>query len=92
MLMPSNKIAISAKGLSKLFRKQKQRTFKEMVPALLGRGKKGVVDSFWALRDVNFEIIAGDQQPRLLNHIAVAVVHTGVGVLWRQAGDDVGQF
>ncbi len=40
-------IAIKIDHVSKLFHKQKQRTFKELVPALLG-GEKAV-DSFWGL-------------------------------------------
>ena len=55
--MPSNVIEINQ--LWKLFRRQKQRTFKEMLPALLGSGKKGVVDTFWALQDVSFKVKQG---------------------------------
>ncbi len=52
--------AIKIDHLWKLFRKQKQRTFKEMLPALVGGGRKGVVDSFWALQDINLEIKQGE--------------------------------
>ncbi len=56
--MPSNAIEIT--NLWKLFRRQKQRTFKEMLPALLGGGKKNVLDSFWALQDISFQIKKGE--------------------------------
>lgn len=56
--MPSNAIEIT--NLWKLFRRQKQRTFKEMLPALLGGGKKNVIDSFWALQDISFQIKKGE--------------------------------
>lgn len=52
-------IAISIKHVSKLFRRQKQRTLKEMIPALK-EGKNNVVDSFWALNDINLEIKKGE--------------------------------
>lgn len=51
-------IAITVDQVSKLFRKQNQRTFKEMLPALIG-GKK-VVDSFWALEAINLAIKPGE--------------------------------
>lgn len=51
-------IAISIKGVSKLFRLQKQRTFKELLPALAG-GQKAV-ETFWALQDINLEIKKGE--------------------------------
>ncbi len=53
-----NSVAISVDNVSKLFRLQKQRTFKELLPALFG-GKK-VSESFWALRDVNFSVGKGE--------------------------------
>lgn len=56
--MQSN--AIEIHHLWKLFRRQKQRTFKEMLPALLGGGRKNVVDTFWALQDVNLSVPAGE--------------------------------
>jgi len=56
--MPSNAIEIT--NLWKFFRRQKQRTFKEMLPALLGGGKKNVIDTFWALQDINFQIKKGE--------------------------------
>jgi ABC-2 type transport system ATP-binding protein len=57
--MSSNaEIAIKIDDVSKLFRKQNQRTFKELIPALLGRKK--VVESFWALEGINFEVKKGE--------------------------------
>ncbi|MBU0579462.1 ABC transporter ATP-binding protein [Patescibacteria group bacterium] len=57
--MSSNQeIAIQIKHVSKLFHKQNQRTFKELIPAFLG-GKK-VVESFWALKDIDLEIKKGE--------------------------------
>lgn len=56
--MPSNSIEIT--NVWKLFRRQKQRTFKEMLPALIGGGKKNVIDSFWALQDISFQIKKGE--------------------------------
>ena len=60
--MPSknSQTAIKIDHLWKLFRQQKQRTFKEMLPALVGGGKKGVVNTFWALKDIDFEIKTGE--------------------------------
>jgi len=54
----SSNIAISIQHVSKLFRKQNQRTFKELLPAFFG-GKK-ISESFWALKDVNLEIKKGE--------------------------------
>lgn len=54
----SSDIAISIKHVSKLFHKQNQRTFKELIPAFFG-GEK-VVESFWALKDINLEIKKGE--------------------------------
>lgn len=51
-------LAISIKGVSKLFRLQKQRTFKELLPALAG-GQKAV-ETFWALQDINLDIKKGE--------------------------------
>ena len=51
-------LAISIQGVSKLFRLQKQRTFKELLPALAG-GQKAV-ETFWALQDINLEIKKGE--------------------------------
>lgn len=51
-------LAISIQGVSKLFRLQKQRTFKELLPAL-ANGEKAV-ESFWALQDIDFEIKKGE--------------------------------
>jgi ABC-type polysaccharide/polyol phosphate transport system ATPase subunit len=51
-------VAISIKGVSKLFHKQNQRTFKELIPALFGRKK--VIESFWALKDIDLEIKKGE--------------------------------
>lgn len=54
----SSEAAITVANVSKLYRKQNQRTFKELIPALLG-GKK-VSESFWALKDINFEVKKGE--------------------------------
>jgi ABC-type polysaccharide/polyol phosphate transport system ATPase subunit len=54
----SSNPAISINHVSKLFHKQNQRTFKELIPALFG-GKK-VVESFWALKDIDLEIKKGE--------------------------------
>ncbi|MCB9812842.1 MAG: ABC transporter ATP-binding protein [Pseudomonadales bacterium] len=54
----SSDVAISIQHVSKLFRKQNQRTFKELIPALFG-GKK-VAESFWALKDIDLEIKKGE--------------------------------
>lgn len=52
--------AIEVNHLWKLFRRQKQRTLKEMLPALVSGGKTNVVDTFWALQDVDLEIKKGE--------------------------------
>ncbi len=52
--------AININHVWKLFRQQKQRTMKEMLPALFTGGKKKVISTFWALQDVNFEIRQGE--------------------------------
>lgn len=54
----SSEAAITVANVSKLYRKQNQRTFKELIPALFG-GKK-VSESFWALKDINFEVKKGE--------------------------------
>ena len=51
---------IQCEQVWKLFRRQKQRTVKEMLPALITGGKHNVVDTFWALRDINLSIYAGE--------------------------------
>lgn len=51
-------IAISVAEASKLFRLQKQRTFKELLPALFG-GQKAV-EHFWALENINLKIKKGE--------------------------------
>lgn len=56
-MINDQKFAIQANQLSKLFFKQKQKTFKEMLPALLG-GKQ-VKESFWALKNINFKVQKG---------------------------------
>lgn len=58
--MPETNNAISVNNVWKLFRRQKQRTFKEMLPALVSGGKKNVVDSFWALQDIDLAIHRGE--------------------------------
>lgn len=50
--------AIAISHVSKLFRRQKQRTFKEMLPALLGG--RPVIDSFWALNDISLTVHRGE--------------------------------
>ena len=54
----NEKVAIKLENVSKLFRKQKQKTFKEFLPALLGR--KSTSETFWALKDLNLEIKRGE--------------------------------
>lgn len=51
-------IAIKISHVSKLFHRQKQRTFKELIPALVG-GEKAV-ETFWALQDIDLEIKKGE--------------------------------
>jgi ABC-type polysaccharide/polyol phosphate transport system ATPase subunit len=57
--MSSPNPVIQSQHLWKLFRQQRQRTFKEMLPALLTGGKKNVVRTFWALQDINLSIPHG---------------------------------
>lgn len=56
--MSSKSPAIILKNVGKLFRRQKQRTVKEFLPALLRRQE--TVKTFWALRHVSLEILPGD--------------------------------
>ena len=56
----SSDLALEVNHLWKLFRQQKQRTFKEMLPALLSGGKKNIVNTFWALQDINLQIKKGE--------------------------------
>ncbi|MDO5561330.1 MAG: ABC transporter ATP-binding protein [bacterium] len=56
----TEEIAITVNNVWKLFRRQKQRTFKEMLPALMSGGKKNVIDTFWALQDVDLKIKKGE--------------------------------
>lgn len=56
--MSYSQIAISTNCVSKLFKRQNQRTFKEVIPAFLG-GKK-VIDSFWALKNISFDVLKGE--------------------------------
>lgn len=58
-MLSDEKIAIRVECASKLFRRQKQRTLKEMLPALVG-GKKNIIDTFWALKEVDLEIKKGE--------------------------------
>lgn len=58
--LPSSDVTIRVDHVSKLFRRQKQRTFKEMLPALIRHGKGGVVDTFWALKDITFDVHRGE--------------------------------
>lgn len=51
-------IAIKIDNVSKLFSKQKQKTFKELLPALFA-GEK-TVEQFWALKDIDLEIKKGE--------------------------------
>lgn len=60
MTNQESETAIVISNVWKLFRRQKQRTFKEMLPALVRGGKKNVVDSFWALQDIDLEIKKGE--------------------------------
>lgn len=53
----SSSNSVTLQHVSKRFFKQKQRTFKEFIPALFG-GKK-TIESFWALKDVDFKIPEG---------------------------------
>lgn len=50
--------AIEIMGVSKLFRRQKQRTVKELIPALWGG--QSAIESFWALNDINLTINKGE--------------------------------
>lgn len=54
----SKQVAVKLDRVSKLFRKQKQKTFKEFLPALLGH--KPTSETFWALKDVSLEIEKGE--------------------------------
>ncbi len=57
--MSSNKnFAIKINNVSKLFSKQKQKTFKEFIPALVS-GEK-TKEQFWALKNVNLEVNKGE--------------------------------
>ena len=60
MTTQDSETAIVISNVWKLFRRQKQRTFKEMLPALVRGGKKNVVDSFWALQDIDLTIKKGE--------------------------------
>ena len=53
-----SEVAIKIDHVSKLFRKQKQKTFKELLPALFGG--KSTSETFWALSDVDLEIKHGE--------------------------------
>lgn len=44
----------------KLYHRQRQRTFKEMLPAFISGGKKNISDTFWALQDIDFEVKRGE--------------------------------
>jgi ABC-2 type transport system ATP-binding protein len=52
--------AIEIHHLWKLFHQQKQRTVKEMLPAFARGGKKNIVQSFWALKDIHFTLHHGE--------------------------------
>lgn len=56
--MKSNGSVITISNVSKLFHKQKQRTFKELIPALLGG--ENAIESFWVLENISFEIEPGE--------------------------------
>ena len=56
----SKKPVVAIEHVSKLFRQQKQRTFKEMLPALVTGGRQSVVATFWALQDVSLKIYPGE--------------------------------
>jgi len=56
--MSNHNTAISIQHVSKLFRKQNQKTFKEFIPALLSR--QTTSETFWALQDINLEIKKGE--------------------------------
>lgn len=56
--MSDSEIAIKIDHVSKLFHRQKQRTFKELIPALVGG--EAAVETFWALQDINLEIKKGE--------------------------------
>jgi len=53
-----NHIAIKAENISKIYRLQKHRTFKEFIPALLGRQETLI--KFNALSHINIEIKKGE--------------------------------
>ena len=54
----SNTIAIKAENISKKYHLQKHKTFKEFIPALLGRQE--IIIQFKALSHLNFEVEKGD--------------------------------
>ncbi len=57
-IQPDNRPSIELKSVSKLFRRQKQRTVKELIPALFGG--ESAIASFWALNDITANIKKGE--------------------------------
>lgn len=56
--MPKAVDAITIESVSKLFRLQKQKTFKEFLPALVGG--QSTSETFWALKNISFSIKKGE--------------------------------
>lgn len=56
--MSEHQSAITISHVAKLFRRQKQKTFKEFLPALFGG--QSTSETFWALQDIDLQINKGE--------------------------------